>query len=113
MRIKPLKELIADYFRQPIPLMAWSLDLIEIFNDMKICITSSLVLARFDPSKLIFQETDWSMEGMGYILMQPTTDEVSTKAAILLHNGGPCLFDTDARLKTVVFESRFFTGLEK
>ena len=58
MRIKPLRKLISDYFKQPIPLMVWSPDLIELFNDIKICITSSPVLARFDPSKLTFLKTN-------------------------------------------------------
>ena len=96
--------------------MAWSPDLIELFNDMKICITSSPVLARFDPSKLTFLKTDWSTEGMGYILMQPASDEASSKAAVILENGGPCMFDITklgARLQTVAFGSRCCTGLEK
>ena len=96
--------------------MAWSPDLIDLSNDVKVCITSSPVLARFDPSKLTFLKTNWSAEYMGYILMQPTTDDASTKAAILLQTGGPGLFDTNksgARLQHIAFGSRCCTGLEK
>ena len=46
MRIEPLRRLIKLYLRTPIPVMAWTQKLLELFNDIKICITSSHVLAR-------------------------------------------------------------------
>ena len=41
-------------------------------------VTVSPVLARFDPLKPTFLKTDWSAEGMGWILMQPTDYVEST-----------------------------------
>ena len=35
VRIKPLQKIYRDYFRKNIPLMAWSPDLIQLFQDMK------------------------------------------------------------------------------
>ena len=64
--------------------MAWSLELVELFNDIKTAITSSPVLARYDPSKPTFLKSDWSAEGMGYILMQPENDRASVEATVLL-----------------------------
>ena len=54
MRIKPLRRLIKLYFRTNIPGMAWTPELIDLFNNIKVCITSSPVLARCDPDKPIF-----------------------------------------------------------
>ena len=73
--------------------MTWSPDLITLFQDVKVCIMSSSVLVRFDPVKLAFLKTDWSAEGMVYILIQPSTDESSTKSVKILRDGGACLFD--------------------
>ena len=36
------------------------------------------MLARFDPDKPVFLKTDYSAEGMGWILMHPATDPEST-----------------------------------
>ena len=65
MRIKPLRRLLKLYFRQDIPLIAWSPSLLQLFQDIKTCITSSPVLARYDHDKPVFLKTDWSAEGMG------------------------------------------------
>ena len=54
MRIKPLRKLIKDYFRKPILLIAWSPDIISLLHDIKLCITTSTVLARFDSAKIFF-----------------------------------------------------------
>ena len=54
MRVKPLRILIKQYFRMNIPIMAWTVELIKLFEDIKISITSSPVLARYDTSKPTF-----------------------------------------------------------
>ncbi len=75
MRLKPLRSLVKLYYRKPIPPSAWTDTLKQLFEDLKVCITSSPVLARFDSTKPTFLKTDWSSEGMGWILMQPENDE--------------------------------------
>ena len=95
--------------------MAWFLKLVELFKDIKTAITSSPVLARYDPSKTTFLKSDWSAEGIGYILMQPANDKASVEATGLLLKTGECLFDTTksgARLQPILFGSRCCTGLE-
>ena len=70
IKLKPLRRLNKQYYRKPTPQMAWTPDLISLFNELKTGITSSPVCARFDPLKPTFLKTDWSAEGMGWILMQ-------------------------------------------
>jgi len=109
MRVKPLRILIKQYFRMNIPIMAWTVELIKLFEDIKISITSSPVLARYDPSKPTFLKTDWSAEGMGWIMMQPADDAESTAATTLLLKTGECKFDLTkggARLRPTGFGSR-------
>ena len=55
--------------------------------------TSSPLLARFGPSKPTLLNTDWSMEGMGWILFNPTDEEESQLAVKLLRETGERLFD--------------------
>lgn len=96
--------------------MAWSPDLVELFRDIKVYITSSPVLARYDPDKSTLLKTDWSTEGMGYILMQPANNEASVAATEILLKTGEYIFDItkfDARLKAILFGSRYCTGIEK
>ena len=59
--------------------MAWTPALISIFEELKVTITSSPILARFDPLKPTFLKIDWSAEGMGWILIHPVDDVESTK----------------------------------
>ena len=116
MRIKLLRKLIKTYFRKNIPAMAWSPDLAELFRDIKVSITSSPVLARYDPGKPTLLKSDWSAEGMGYISMQPASDKSSVEATVLLLKTGDCVFDTTkfgARLQPILFGSKCCTGLEK
>ena len=54
MRSKSLRALIKLYFRATIPLLAWTPKLIQLFEDVKATIISSLVLERYDPGKLTF-----------------------------------------------------------
>ena len=60
--------------------MAWSPELVTLFEELKVTLTSSPVLARFDPENPTFLETDWSAEGMDWILMQPVDDVESVRA---------------------------------
>ena len=116
IRIKPFRSMIKQYFRKPIPPLAWTQELIQLFNDIKLCIISSPVLARYNPDKPTFLKTDWSAEGMGWILMQPADDSISVAATKTLLSGGKCLFDltkSGARLQPISFGSRACTGLER
>ena len=109
LRLKPLRKLVKKFYRKPIPENAWTEELKSLFSDLKQCITSSPVLARFDPNKPTFLKTDWSSEGMAYILMQPSDDAESQKAMKLLEKSGICKFELSkdgARLKPVSFGSR-------
>ena len=60
--------------------MVWTPQLIQPFEDLKHCVTSSPVLARFDPNKPTILKTDWSSKGKSWILMKPSDDEISVKA---------------------------------
>ena len=71
-----------QYYRKTIHMMAWTPDLISLFEELRVTITSSPVLARFNPLKPTFIKTDWSAEGMGWILMQPADDIESTARLI-------------------------------
>ena len=62
MRLKPLRTLVKQFYRKPIPKASWKPDLVLLFSNLKKCITSSPVLARFDSSKPTL-----SSEGMGWI----------------------------------------------
>ena len=55
--------------------MAWFPDLIQLFDDMKKCITLLPILERFDPTEPVFLKIDWSAEGMAWILMNPGDDK--------------------------------------
>ena len=67
--VKPLRTLERLYHRKPIPVSAWTPELQSLFDDLKIGITSSPCLARYDASLPCFLKTDWSANGMGWILM--------------------------------------------
>ena len=71
--------------------------MITLFNELKGCITSSLILARFDPDKFAFLKIDRSSEGIGWILMKPTDDEDYVAAAACLKKTSNCLFDLSLR----------------
>ena len=115
LRIKPLRQLVQRYYRCDILIMAWTPSTIKLFNDFKTSITSAPVLARFDPTKPLFLKTDWSAEGMGWILMQPSNDAASTSALQLLNKTGECTFDlsmSGARLQPLAFGSRACSTME-
>ena len=93
--------------------MGWTTELIQLFEDLKVGITSSPVMSRFDPSKPTILKTDWSARGMSWILMQPADDDASVKATDTLNNTGEFLFDIDMegpRLKPIKYESRACTS---
>ena len=116
MRLKPLRTLVKLYYMKTIPTSAWMKVLIQRFEDLRICITSPSVLARFDSTKPFFLKTDWSSEGMGWIFIQPADDDESAKATKKLLQTGVCLFNSSkngARLKPVVFGSRSCNVNEK
>jgi len=77
MRLKLMRILYRKYLRKDIPLMAWSLQLIKLFQVIKRMITSSPLLVRYNPTKPAFLKTDWSASGMAWILMQPDDSPAS------------------------------------
>ena len=91
MQLKPMR---IKYLRKDIPLMlAWSPQLIELFQDIKQMITSSPLLVSFNPAKPVFLKTDWSASGMAWILMQPDDSPASVAATKMLKGKGTNLFD--------------------
>ena len=115
IRLKPLRALLRKFYRKPIPQVAWTPERIELFENMKLCITSSPITIRYDPNMPVFLKTDWSSCGMGWILMQPAQDKMSKDAVNLLETKGECLFDMSpngARLKPIAFGSRSCTAVE-
>ena len=80
VNIKPLRILQRKYHRKVIPLSLWTTELRELFHLCKTNLTTSPVLARFDSNKPTFLKTDWSAEGMEYILLQP---DVAMKLSLL------------------------------
>ena len=74
IRLKPLRKLLKQYYRKTISTIAWTSDLVSLFEELKVTFTSSPVLARFNPLKPTFIKTDWSAEGMEWTLIQPTDD---------------------------------------
>lgn len=108
-RSRPLRDLAKQFYRAPIPTSAWTPQLCEYFEGLKVAVTSDPCLARFDSSLPTFLKTDWSSTGMSYVLMQPADDPASKAALRILEAGGPNMFDelmTGARLRPVRFGSR-------
>ena len=114
--VGPLRSISRQYNRKPIPQMAWTPALISTFDNLKIAVTSDPCLARFDESLPIFLKTDWSNQGMSFILMQPADDAASKEALRILEEGGENLFDrimSGARLRPIRFGSRRCTEQER
>ena len=91
--IKPLRLLERHHHRKPIPCNLWTPPLLLLWEELKIGITSSPCLARYDSSKPCFRKTDWSALGMGWILMQSDDSDASVQALHLLCTEGLCNFD--------------------
>ena len=106
--MKPLNQLLGIFYRKPIPFMSWTPALIELFNKLKTVVRSSPGLARFDPDKPTFLNTDWIVEGMVWILIHPADNEESQQAVQLSCETGECIFDLSkngARLRPLEFVS--------
>ena len=73
--------------------MAWTPQLIMLFYEIKHGLNSSPVLTWIEPEKTTFLKIDLISEGMGWILMQPTTDKESHHASAVLKETGTCLFE--------------------
>ena len=89
--------------------------MIQLFQDLKQNVTSAPILAQFDPDTPISLKTDWSTEGMGWILMQPSCNKEYIQAMQLLKTTGKCNFDltqNGARLQPIEFGSRICTAME-
>ena len=80
LKAKPLRNLYIKYLHKDIPISAWTTELQELFQALKVDITSSPIMARYDSSKPCFLKTDWSSRAMSFILMQPDNCEQSTLA---------------------------------
>ena len=78
--------------------MVWTPQLIQPFEDLKHCVTSSPVLARFDPNKPTILKTDWSSKGKSWILMKPSDDEISVKATETFCTTGELKFTFDSEM---------------
>ena len=81
---------------------------------IKIDITSSPIMARYDSSKPCFLKTDWS--SMSFILMQPDNSEASEHALEELKTTGVNKFDTSMggpRLQPVNAGCRLCTESEQ
>ena len=116
IKLKKLRALVKQFYRKEIPSIAWTPALVKLFADLKMCITSAPVLARFDTTRPTFLKPDWSSEGMGWILMQPANNNESQAASKKLLALGECLFDLSkhgARLKPIAFGSRSCTLVER
>jgi hypothetical protein len=116
IKLKPLRKLIKLYHRKPIPPTAWTPTLRLLFDEVKLGVTSSPCLARYDHHKPTFLKTDWSADGFGSILMQPDDSPASLAATKRLVEEGICDFDLTlggARLRPCRFDSRKCTEQEE
>ena len=84
----------------------------QFFSELKHDMTLFPVLTCFGPDKLTFIHTDWSSEGMGWILMQPTTDKEYQHSSTVLKYTGTRLFRLSpygAWLQPIIFSSQSCT----
>lgn len=115
-QLKPLWLLVKQFYRKELPLTTWMPDLTTLSADLKVNITSSPVLARFDPYKLIFLKTYWSSKGMGWVLIQPADDEGSIKSSLYPRSTGECVSELTkncAKLEPIAFGSRSYNVNER
>ena len=97
-------------------MMAWTPDLIKLFEEMKLGINSSPVLSRFNYQKPTFLKTDWSAEGTDWIIIQPANDNKYTMENEHLLKKGECKFDLTnhgTRLQPIPFGSRSCDNVER
>jgi hypothetical protein len=101
---------------KPIPSSLWTPPLANLWEPLKISITLSPCLARYDSSTPCFLKTDWSANGMGWVLMQPDDSASSIQALHHLRSEGTCKFNVTmhgARLQAIHFGSRGCTDRER
>lgn len=95
--MKPLQtKLCKQFYWKDIPFISWFFpQLIQLFKDMNISVTSGPMLAHYNnPDKPTFFKTDcWSADSMGWILMQPADDKETVGETNILKETGKCLFD--------------------
>ena len=72
--------------------MDWSSFHVSLFNTCKSNIPSSPLFLCYNSSKPVSLKTDWSTNGMGYILMQPDNSSDSLKTLRTLEESGNCFF---------------------
>ena len=114
--MKPLRRFMKNFYRKPISIMAWTPELVTLFNKLKVLFTSSSVLTIFYPDKPTLLKTYWRAEGMVWILMQLAEDEYSQREIRTVRETGEYLFDlgkNGARLKPIAFSSRPCTYFER
>ena len=90
--VKPLRIIQRSYHCIPIPTMDWSSFHVSLFNTCKSNIPSSPLFLCYNSSKPVSLKTDWSTNGMGYILMQPDNSSDSLKTLRTLEESGNCFF---------------------
>ena len=73
--------------------MAWSPFHISLFNTCNSNLFSSPLFRRYDSSKSVSLMTDWSTNGMNYILIQPDISSDSLKALRTIEESGNCSFE--------------------
>jgi hypothetical protein len=104
IRVNPLRVLERQHHHTPIPTILWMPRLLCLWDELKLGITSSPCLARYDSSKPCFLKTDWAGVGMGWILMQLDDSPASVRALATLCSKGICHFDltmNGARLRPI------------
>ena len=90
-------------------MIALAPDLIKLFEELKLVITSYPVLSRFDIQNPTFLKTYFSAEGMGLILVHPANDIESTMFTDHLLKTGEFKFvlaKHGARLQPIAFGSQ-------
>ena len=97
-------------------ILAWSPQIVDVFENCKTNMTTVLLLPQYDSSKPIFFKTDWSADGMGYILIQPENLSESIAAIKYLESTGEWISDltlSGPRLIPVLYNSRSNLDREK
>ena len=88
LRVILLLQLYIRYTRKSIQSIAWTPELITPFDSLRIVLTSSPVLARYNSYLSTFLKIDWSATGMGLILVPPAIEKVSVEALRALREIG-------------------------
>jgi hypothetical protein len=84
----------------------WTLTLLAIFDKMRNAILDDPCLKRYDHQKLLVLCADFSVDGFGYMALQPGNDNASLSAMHTCMHGSDFLFmtkDSTAVLHPVAF----------